>query len=45
MLDFEWDPGKAASNLKKHGVRFEEAATVFGDPLSLTVFDPDHSQS
>ncbi len=43
MLSFEWDPEKAASNLGKHGVSFEEAATVFGDPLSLTVYDPDHS--
>ena len=44
MLEFEWDPDKAASNAAKHGVSFEEAATVFGDPLSLTVYDPDHSQ-
>lgn len=34
---------KATSNITKHGVSFEEAATVFGDPLSLTVYDPDHS--
>ena len=40
---FEWDPEKARSNLEKHGVSFEVAATVFGDPLSLTVADPDHS--
>jgi uncharacterized DUF497 family protein len=44
MLEFEWDPDKAASNAAKHGVSFEEAATVFGDPLSLTAYDPDHSQ-
>jgi uncharacterized DUF497 family protein len=44
MLEFEWDADKAASNIAKHGVSFEEAATVFGDPLSLTAFDPDHSQ-
>jgi len=37
---FEWDPDKAASNLDKHGVSFEEARTVFFDPLSLTVPDP-----
>ncbi|NNE47442.1 MAG: BrnT family toxin [Rhodothermales bacterium] len=43
MLHFEWDPAKAESNLKKHGVDFGEAATAFGDPLSLTVPDPDHS--
>ncbi len=39
----EWDPLKAAANLKKHGVSFSEAATVFCDPLSVTVADPDHS--
>lgn len=43
MLDFEWDPDKATSNAGKHGVTFEEAATVLGDPLSLTAYDPDHS--
>ena len=42
-LTFEWDQKKAASNLRKHGVSFEEAATAFGDPLSLTIPDPDHS--
>lgn len=41
--EFEWDPKKAASNLLKHGVSFAEAATVFFDPLSLTVADPVHS--
>ena len=40
---FEWDAEKARGNLDKHGVSFEQAATVFGDPLSLTVADPDHS--
>ena len=45
MLTFEWNAAKAASNLAKHGVSFEEAATVFGDPLSVTIFDPAHSQS
>ena len=44
MLEFEWDPGKAESNVSKHRVTFEEAATVLGDPLSMTVYDPDHSQ-
>jgi uncharacterized protein len=39
----EWDPTKAASNAAKHGVSFEEAATVFLDVLSLTIADPDHS--
>lgn len=38
-----WDPRKAASNLKKHGVAFEEAATIFGDPFAMTFPDPDHS--
>ena len=39
----EWDPEKAAENLAKHGVSFEEAATVFRDALSATGSDPDHS--
>jgi len=42
-LRFEWDLAKAEANLRKHGVPFTEASTVFGDPLSLTVPDPDHS--
>lgn len=42
-LQFEWDPSKAAANLRKHGVDFAEATTVFGDPLSLTITDPTHS--
>lgn len=42
-MEFEWDSYKAARNLRKHKVSFEEAATVFGDPLSITVPDPDHS--
>jgi len=40
---FEWDPTKAASNLKKHGVSFEEASTLFDDPLSITINDDEHS--
>lgn len=43
-MRFEWDPKKAAKNLKKHGVTFQEAATVFGDPLAVTFQDPDHSE-
>ena len=43
MLQFVWDRAKAAQNLRKHGVDFAEAATAFGDPLSLTIADPDHS--
>jgi uncharacterized DUF497 family protein len=42
-MRFEWDENKAAQNLVKHGVSFEEAMTVFGDPLSDTFNDPDHS--
>jgi hypothetical protein len=40
---FGWDPRKAAANLRKHGVSFEEAATAFGDPQSLSIPDPAHS--
>lgn len=43
ILDFEWDSDKAKLNLNKHGVNFEEAATVFADQLSMTFPDPDHS--
>ncbi len=43
-LSFEWDQNKAKANLAKHGVGFAEASTVFGDPLSLTISDPAHSQ-
>lgn len=42
-MQFEWDPAKAAENLAKHGVLFEEAATVFRDTLSVIGLDPDHS--
>jgi hypothetical protein len=42
-MEFEWDTKKAARNLRKHKVSFHEAATVFGDDLSITVPDPDHS--
>ncbi len=42
-MDFEWDPRKAATNLRKHGISFTEAGTVFGDELAITVPDPDHS--
>jgi len=44
-LNFEWDEKKARSNLAKHDVSFEEATTTFGDPNSLTIPDPAHSQS
>lgn len=42
--DFEWDAAKALSNARKHGVTFDQAATVFLDALALTVFDAEHSQ-
>jgi uncharacterized DUF497 family protein len=42
-LQFEWDPEQAALNLAEHGISFEEAATAFGDALSRTIADPDHS--
>jgi len=42
-LTFEWDARKATKNLRRHRVSFEEAVTVFGDPLSATFPDPDHS--
>jgi uncharacterized DUF497 family protein len=41
---FEWNAAKAAANFKKHGVSFEEAATVFQDPLAKVHADPDHSE-
>ena len=44
MYQFEWDPAKAASNLRKHGVSFEIAATVFRDPFSRSVDDEVHSE-
>ena len=42
-MKFEWDPKKAATNLRKHKVSFSEAATIFSDMLSVTMPDPDHS--
>ncbi len=43
-IEFEWDPEKASANRAKHRVSFEEAATAFADPMSLTIPDPDHSE-
>ena len=43
-MHFEWDPVKARKNLRKHGVTFEEASSVFHDPLAVTGADPDHSE-
>lgn len=42
-MQFEWDPNKAAGNLTKHRVSFDEASSVFGDPLAISIADPDHS--
>lgn len=42
-LTFEWDPRKAATNRRKHGISFEEATSIFGDGLSMTMQDPMHS--
>ena len=43
-MRFEWDPAKAVANLLKHGVSFDEASTVFGDPLSVSGRDLEHSE-
>lgn len=42
-MQYEWDPNKAAHNVAKHQVTFEEAATVFDDPLYITLLDEEHS--
>ena len=44
-MNFEWDEQKAELNKRKHGVSFEEAATVFDDADALQIFDPDHSEA
>jgi uncharacterized protein len=43
-MRFKWDPTKAASNIRKHGVSFDEAVTVFKDPLALIFDDKEHSE-
>ena len=43
-MKFEWDNRKAARNFEKHRVAFAEAASVFDDALSITIYDPDHSK-
>ena len=43
LLEFEWDPQKAARNFRKHGISFNEAASVFSDVLAAVYEDPDHS--
>jgi uncharacterized protein len=42
-MEFEWDPVKAEANRRKHGVSFQEAVSVFNDPMAITFVDPDHS--
>ncbi len=42
-MDYEWDEAKARSNLEKHGVSFEDASSVFADPLYIDFYDPEHS--
>jgi uncharacterized protein len=42
--NFEWVPKKASSNMIKHGVTFDEAATIFKDSKAISIFDPDHSE-
>ncbi|MCZ8038210.1 MAG: BrnT family toxin [Microcystis wesenbergii TW10] len=42
-MKFQWDQDKANNNITKHSISFEEAVTVFGDPLAVTILDPDHS--
>lgn len=44
-IDFDWDPEKAKLNLRRHKLSFEQAATVFQDPMALSVFDDDHSDN
>ena len=43
-MRFQWDPAKARRNAELHGVTFEQATTVFGDPLAATIYDPEHSE-
>lgn len=44
-MDFVWDSAKAEINVRKHGISFEEASTVFFDENALEIFDPDHSEN
>jgi uncharacterized protein len=44
-MEFEYDPVKAKSNLRNHRIAFEEASTVFLDPLAITAIDPRHSEN
>jgi uncharacterized DUF497 family protein len=45
LYEFEWDPVKAQTNFNKHGIDFQRAATVFMDPLALTIPDDEHSEA
>lgn len=45
IYNFEWDPAKAKANLRKHGISFEQATSVFRDPNALTLFDEEHSEN
>ncbi len=45
LMEFDWDPDKASSNRAKHGVRFEDAMTVFLDPLALSILDEAHGRA
>jgi len=44
-VDFEWDNNKSRTNLSKHGISFDEAKTIFDDPLYIDFYDPDHSEN
>ena len=44
-MRFEWDTQKAKANLRKHGISFDEACTVFDDPNAILSFDPEHADS
>lgn len=45
QYSFEWDPNKAVENRRKHGIGFEQAATVFRDKLAVSIYDEDHSEN
>lgn len=45
IYNFEWDPAKAKENLRKHGISFEQATSVFRDPKALALFDEEHSEN
>ncbi len=44
-MNFEWDEDKAEQNYRRHGVHFEEAISIFNDPLAITIYDPAHSST